>query len=172
MIERHGLMKFHGKDVSIQGKDLQVGDVAPEFSAVNQEWEVVNILENTKGKVRIIAAVASLDTDVCDRETRRFNMEASQLSKEIAIVVISADLPFAQKRWCGAAGIDQVMVVSDHKNVEFGEKYACLLKEPRILRRAVFVLDKEQKFRHVQYLPELGMEPDYKVVLAAARSAL
>jgi thioredoxin-dependent peroxiredoxin len=172
MIERHGLMKFHGKDVSIQGKDLQVGDEAPEFSVVNQDWEVVKIMENTKGKVRILAAVPSIDTDVCDRETRRFNMEAAQLSKEIMIIVISADLPFAQKRWCGAAGVDQVMVVSDHKNAEFGEKYACLLREPRILRRAVFVVDKEQKIRHVQYLPELGMEPEYKSVLAAARSAL
>jgi len=172
MIERHGLIKFQGKDVSIQGKDLQIGDVAPEFLATNQDWEEIAILKNTAGKVRIIAAVPSLDTEVCDRETRRFNLEASQLSTYITIIIISTDLPFAQKRWCGAAGIDQVMVVSDHKNVEFGEKYACLLREPRILRRAVFVIDRSGIIRFVQYLPELGMEPDYKAVLTAAKEAL
>jgi len=172
MIERHGLIKFQGKDVSIQGKDLQIGDIAPEFLATNQDWEEIAILKNTAGKVRIIAAVPSLDTEVCDRETRRFNLEASQLSTDIVIIIISTDLPFAQKRWCGAVGIDQVMVVSDHKNVEFGEKYACLLREPRILRRAVFVIDKAGIIRFVQYLPELGMEPDYKAVLTAAKETL
>jgi len=172
MIERHGLIKFQGKEVSIQGKDLQIGDVAPEFLATNQDWEEIAILKNTAEKVCIIAAVPSLDTEVCDRETRRFNEEASQLSTDIIIIVISTDLPFAQKRWCGAAGIDQVMVVSDHKNVEFGEKYACLLREPRILRRAVFVIDRAGIIRFVQYLPELGMEPDYKAVLTAAKEAL
>lgn len=172
MIERHGLLKFNGKEVSVKGKDLQVGDSAPEFTATNLDWEELAILKHTNGKVRIIAAVLSLETDVCDRETRLFNIEASNLSKDIAVIVISTDLPFTQKKWCGAAGIDQVLVVSDHNQVDFGEKYACLLREPRILRRAVFVVDKEQIIRHVQYLPELGMEPDYKSVLAAAKSAL
>jgi thioredoxin-dependent peroxiredoxin len=172
MIERHGILKFHGKDVSIQGKDLQVGQPAPEFHATTQEWEQIPLLESTKGKVRIIAAVPSLDTDVCDRETRKFNQEASELSKNIAIIVVSADLPFAQKRWCGAAGIDQILVVSDHHNLEFGERYACLLKEPRILRRAVFVINKKDILTYVAYMPELGVEPDYKIVLTAAKAAL
>lgn len=172
MIERHGLLKFNGKEVSVKGKDLQVGDTAPEFVATNLDWEEVSVLKHTDGKVRIIASVLSLETDVCDRETRLFNLEASRLSTDIVVVVVSTDLPFTQKRWCGAAGIDQVLVVSDHNQVDFGEKYACLLREPRILRRAVFVVDKEQIIRHVQYLPELGMEPDYKSVLAAAKSAL
>lgn len=172
MIERHGLIKFHGKEVSIQGKDLQVGDEAPEFSATNLDWEEINVLQNTAGKVRIIASVHSLDTEVCDRETRRFNQEAAQLSKDIVIITISADLPYAQKRWCGAAGIDQVMVISDYKWAAFGEKYACLLKEPRLLRRAVFVVDKNNKIRFVQYTPELGIEPDYKAVLSAAKAVI
>jgi thiol peroxidase len=172
MIERHGLIKFHGMEVSVHGKDLQVGDEAPEFHATNQDWEEIQVLKSTTGKVRVISAVVSLDTDVCDRETRRFNVEASQLSKEIVIIIISTDLPFAQKRWCEAAGIDQVMVVSDHKDVEFGEKYACLLREPRILRRAVFVVSQDDKIAHVEYLPELGMEPDYKAVLSAAKELL
>jgi len=172
MIERHGILKFHGKDVSIQGKDIQVGQPAPEFHAITQDWENIPLLENTKGKTRIIAAVPSLDTEVCDRETRKFNLEASQLSKEIVIIVISTDLPFTQKRWCGAAGIDQILVVSDHRDVEFGERYACLLKEPRILRRAVFVVSKKGIVTYVAYMPELGLEPDYKAVLNAAKATL
>jgi thiol peroxidase len=172
MIERHGILKFHGKDVSVQGKDMQVGHSAPEFHATTQEWEQIPVLENSKGKVRIIASVPSLDTDVCDRETRKFNLEASALSKDIAIIVISTDLPFAQKRWCGAAGIDQILVVSDHHELEFGDRYACLLKEPRILRRAVFVINKKGVFTYVDYMAELGIEPNYKVVLSAAKSAL
>ena len=172
MIERHGLLKFNGKEVSVKGKDLQVGDPAPEFIATNLDWEELSVLKHTDGKVRIIASVLSLETDVCDHETRLFNLEASKLSKDIVIIVVSTDLPFTQKKWCSAAGIDQVLVVSDHNQVDFGEKYACLLREPRILRRAVFVADKEQIIRHVQYLPELGMEPEYKSVLSAANLAL
>ena len=172
MIERHGLIKFHGKDVSIQGKDIQVGQQAPEFHAITQDWEKIPLLESTKGKTRIIASVPSLDTEVCDRETRKFNQEASQLSKDIVIIVISTDLPFAQKRWCGAAGIDQILVVSDHHDLEFGEKYACLLREPRILRRAVFVVNKKGLVTFTDYLPELGVEPDYQAVLNAAKRAL
>ena len=172
MIERQGILKFHGKDVSVQGKDMQVGQSAPEFYATTQDWEQIPLLEKTKGKVRIIVSVLSLETDVCDRETRKFNQEASELSKDIAIIVISTDLPFTQKRWCGAAGIDQVLVVSDHRDLEFGERYACLLREPRILRRAVFVINKKDILTYVAYMSELGIEPDYKKVLAAAKSAL
>jgi thioredoxin-dependent peroxiredoxin len=172
MIERHGILKFHGKDVSVQGKDMQIGQSAPEFHATTQDWEQIPLLENTKGKVRILISVLSLETDVCDRETRKFNQEASELSKDISIIVVSTDLPFTQKRWCGAAGIDQVLVVSDHRDLEFGERYACLLREPRILRRAVFVINKEDILTYVSYMSELGIEPDYKMVLAAAKSAL
>lgn len=172
MIERNGLIEFHGKDVSIQGKDIRIGQPAPEFHAMSQDWEMMPLLENTKGKIRIIASLLSMDTDVCDRETRKFNLEASQLSKEIAIIMISADLPFTQKRWCGAAGIDQILVVSDHRDLEFGERYACLLKEPRILRRAVFVVNRKGLITYAEYMPELGLEPDYKAVLNAAKGAL
>jgi thioredoxin-dependent peroxiredoxin len=170
MIERQGLIKFNGKDVSVKGKDLHVGDRAPEFIATDQDWDDVDILKQTTGKIRIIASVLSLETDVCDRETRKFNLDASQLSKDIIVIVVSADLPFTQKHWCGAAGIDQILVVSDHKKVDFGEKYACLLPEPRVLRRAVFVVDRDGLIRYVQYLPELGMEPDYKAVLSVAKA--
>lgn len=172
MIERTGLMQFAGKDVTILGKDIEVGQTAPEFSAHTLTWDTTAILAATTGKVRIIAAVPSLETSVCDRETRRFNQEAANLSKDIAIIVISTDLPTTLKRWCGAAGIDQVQVVSDHLETEFGMKYACLMKELRILRRAVFVVDRSDKVVYVAYMPAAGMEPDYEAVLAAAQTAL
>ena len=170
--ERYGLIQTGGKDATIIGDDIQVGQTAPEFTAHALNWSVVQGIGDTQGKVRIIAAVPSLDTDTCDRETRRFNQEAASLDKDIQIMVISTDLPYAQKRWCGAAGVDQVMVLSDHMRAEFGEKYACLIKERRTLRRAVFVVDRQDKITYAAYMPVLGVEPNYKEVLEAARAAL
>ena len=172
MLERRGLIRFGPMEVTVVGPDLKPGDDAPEFTATTQDWQDIAVLAHTTGKVRIIAAVPSLDTPVCDRETRRFNEAAAALSEDIAIVVISADLPFAQKRWCGAAGVDQVLVVSDHKDMDFGVKYGCLLKEVRLLRRAVFVVDRNGKIVYADYMPELGMEPNYDEVLEAAKQAL
>jgi thioredoxin-dependent peroxiredoxin len=170
--ERFGLIQAGGKDATVVGDDIEVGQTAPDFSVHTLDWSVVRGLADTKGKVRIIAAVPSLDTNVCDRETRRFNQEAAGLSEDIVIEVISTDLPYAQKRWCGAAGVDQVMVLSDHMTAEFGEKYGCLIKERRILRRAVFVVDREDRVSYAAYMPALGIEPNYEDVLEAARSAL
>ncbi len=172
MMERKGLIQFGGRDVTVVGEDIQVGQQAPEFTATTQTWERIPVLAHTEGKVRIIAAVPSLDTSVCDRETRRFNEAAAALGEDIVIVTISADLPFAQKRWCGAAGVDKVLVVSDHMEMEFGRKYGCLIKEVRLLRRAVFVVDRQGKVVYADYMPALGDEPDYEAVLAAARQAL
>jgi thiol peroxidase len=171
-IERFGIVKFRGQDVTVVGADLRPGQVAPEFTVQTLDWSPFNGLANTQGKVRIIAAVPSLDTEVCDRETRRFNQEAAALSKDITILVISCDLPFAQKRWCGAAGVDQVTVLSDHMSVDFGVKYGVLIKEARILRRAAFVVDRTGKLTYVAYMPALGEEPNYAEVLAAAKAAL
>jgi thioredoxin-dependent peroxiredoxin len=170
--ERVGLIQLAGKDATVIGDDIQVGQVAPDFSVQALDWSQVRGLGDTNGKVRIIAAVPSLSTDVCDRETRRFNQEAANLSKDIVIEVISTDLPYTQKSWCGAAGVDQVMVLSDHMEVEFGVKYGCLIKERRIMRRSVFVVDRQDKVTYVAYMPALGVEPDYKEVLDAARAAL
>jgi thiol peroxidase len=172
VIERPGIVKFRGQDVTVLGPDLSVGEAAPEFSVQGLDWSPFAGLADTRGKVRIIAAVPSLDTEVCDRETRRFNQEAAALGKDIAILVISTDLPFAQKRWCGAAGVDQVIVLSDHMSADFGVRYGCLIKEARILRRAVFVVDKSGKLTYAAYMPALGEEPDYAAVLAAAKAAL
>ncbi len=172
MSERTGIYKFRGQDAPIVGPDIEIGQAAPEFHAHTLEWEWIPVLASTQGKVRIIAALPSLETSVCDRETRRFNQEAAGLSKDIAVVVISADLPYTQKRWCGAAGIDQVMVVSDHREVEFGVKYGCLMKDQRILRRAVFVIDRRGIVTYRDYMPAMGDEPNYDAVLAAAQKAL
>ncbi len=172
MLERKGLIQFGGKDATVVGEDLKIGHQAPSFKAHLQDWSYIDLLKLTRGKVRIIAAVPSLDTDVCDREIRKFNESAANLSRDISIIVISMDLPFAQKRWCGAAGIDQVMVVSDHLKANFGKKYACLLKDQRLLRRAMFVVDKKYKIVYVDYMKALSDEPDYKAVLDAARNAV
>jgi thiol peroxidase len=170
--ERFGIVKFRGQAVTILGPDLKPGDIAPEFAVQTLDWVPFYGLANTSGKIRIIAAVPSLDTEVCDRETRRFNQEAAALSKDTSILVISTDLPFAQKRWCGAAGVDQITVLSDHMNADFGIKYGCLIKEARILRRAIFVVDRTGKIAYAAYLPALGEEPNYVEVLAAAQAVL
>ncbi len=171
-LERPGLIKFGGRDATVLGEDIIVGQQAPEFTVTAQDWSAFRGLADTAGKVRIIAAVPSLDTPVCARETRRFNEAAAGLSTDIAILVISMDLPFAQARWCGAEGIEQVTVLSDHKDADFGLKYGVLIKEVRILRRAVFVVDRGGKVVYADYMPALGDEPDYEAVLEAARRAL
>jgi thiol peroxidase len=170
--ERTGVLKVGGKDATVVGDDIKVGQVAPDFAAHNTSWEIVHGLADTQGKVRILAAVPSLETDVCDRETRRFNQEAASLGKDITIQVLSMDLPYTQKRWCGAAGIDQVVTLSDHHDAEFGVKYGVLLKERRIFRRAVFVVGRDNKVVYADYMPALGDEPNYAAVLEAAKKAL
>jgi len=170
--ERTGVFQLAGKNVTILGEEIIPNQTAPDFTLHALDWSAVRGLEDTKGKVRIIAAVTSLDTDVCDRETRRFNQEAAGLGKDIVIEVISTDLPYAQKRWCGAAGVDQVMVLSDHMTAEFGQKYGCLIKERRVFRRSVFVVDRQDKVVYAAYMPAQGTEPDYEDILAAARAAL
>ncbi|MBN2147615.1 MAG: thiol peroxidase [Anaerolineales bacterium] len=171
-IERYGLIKFAGKDATVVGEDIQVGQKAPEFKAHAQDWSTVRALASTRGKVRIIASLPSLNTSVCDRETRRFNQEAASLGEQIAILVVSTDLPFAQKTWCGAAGVDQVTTLSDHMTTEFGKKYGTLIKEGRVLRRAVFVVNQQGTVVYAAYMPALGDEPNYPEVLTTAQNAL
>ncbi len=172
ILQRAGLISFGGRDVTVLGEDMVIGQSAPDFTVTGQDWQPFRGMADTQGKVRIIAAVPSLDTAVCDRETRRFNEAAAALGENIAILVISMDLPFAQKRWCGAAGVEQVLVLSDHKDADFGVKYGVLMKEVRLLRRAVFVVDSQGMVVYADYMPALGDEPDYDAVLEAARKAL
>jgi thiol peroxidase len=164
-------MEFYGQEVTIVGKDLQVGQQAPEFTAQAFDWSTVDVLKATAGKIRIIGSLPSLNTPVCDKETRRFNQFAQELGEEVAIAMISMDLPWTQKNWCTASRVDQVMVFSDHTNADFGIKYAVLLEEPRILRRAIFVVGKDDLIKYAQYMSALGDEPDYDAVLEAARHA-
>ena len=156
MVERKGLIEFRGKDVTVVGEDLRVGDQAPEFSVLTMDWTWMNALEDTQGKVRIVGSLPSLNTAVCDRETKRFNSEAGSLGGDIAILMVSMDLPWTLNQWCAAAGVDQVTTLSDHKNLEFGKKYGVLIKELRIFRRAAFVLDRSGKVVYVEYTPSLG----------------
>jgi thiol peroxidase len=171
-IERKGLFKFAGQDVTVIGPDLGVGDKAPEFTVQAQDWSRVKGLQSTKGKVRIIASLPSLSTSVCDRETRHFNQEAAALGEDVAILTVSMDLPFTLRNWCAAAGIDAVITLSDHQTGDFGKKYGVLLKERRAFRRAVFVVDRRGVLVYAAYMPVLGEEPDYAAVLQAARNAL
>ncbi len=171
-MEPQRTIKFAGTDVNILGTVVKAGSAAPNFHAHTQDWRFVSAFEETAGKIRIIASVPSLETSVCDRETRRFNTEAANLSQDIAIITISADLPFTQKKWCGAAGIEQVWVVSDHKEMDFGQKYGCLMEQPRLLTRAVFVVDRQGIIQYAAYMNALGDEPDYDAVLKAAKAAL
>jgi len=171
-MERKGLIEFKGRDVTVVGPDLQAGDKAPEFSAQKADWATVQALESTRGKVRVIGSLPSLSTDVCERETRRFNEEAASLGEQVAILMISMDLPWTLKNACSAFGIDRVETLSDHLDGDFGAKYGLLLKEPRILRRAAFVVDREGRLVYVEYTPAIGVEPNYAEVLEAVRRAL
>lgn len=171
-MERNGLLQIAGQDVTVIGPDIQVGQPAPEFTVQDKGWATLNGLEHTQGKVRIIGSLPSLNTSVCDRETRRFNQEAAALGPEIAIMVISMDLPYTLKNWCAAAGVDQVITLSDHMGADFSTKYGVLVKERRILRRAIFVVDRQGRVVYAAYMPVLGEEPNYAEVLAAAKAAL
>ncbi|HLO18859.1 MAG TPA: thiol peroxidase [Anaerolineales bacterium] len=169
---RTDVLKLGDKFATLIGDEVKVGERAPEFTSVVPGWSSVNPLQESKGKVIILSAVPSLDTEVCDRETRRFNKEAAKLSDDIIIYTISTDFPMAQKRWCGAAGVDQVKVVSDVLEAEFGLKYGLLIKERRYLRRAVFIVGRDGKLTYVNYLPKLSDEPNYDEVIEAAKEAL
>ena len=168
--ERKGAVTMRGNPLTLVGPEVKSGQKAPSFSAVGKGLAPVT-LDQFKGKVKIISAVPSLDTPVCDAETRRFNEEAAKLPGGVEILTISMDLPFAQARWCGAAGVDKVTMVSDYKDRDFGEKYGVVMKENGLFARAVFVIDKNDNVTHVEYVKEVANQPDYEAVLSAARKA-
>jgi thiol peroxidase len=169
MNERTGLITMRGNPLTLIGQEIKPGNPAPDFESLDNELKPVR-LSSFRGKVVVISAVPSLDTPVCDMETRRFNSEAAKLSDDIVILTISMDLPFAQKRWCGAAGVDKVVTLSDHREAEFGNAYGVLIKELRLLARAVFVVDAEGVVRYVQLVKEVAEEPDYDAVISAAKN--
>lgn len=159
---------FKGNPVTLVGSEVKVGDAAPEFSVVDNSMGGVS-LSNYQGMVKIVSAVPSLDTPVCDTETRRFNQEAAKLPGDVVVLTISADLPFAQKRWCGAAGIDKVVTLSDYRDRSFALAYGVLIDELKLLSRSIFVIDKQNVIRYIQHVPEVTQEPDYEAALRAAR---
>jgi len=167
MLERKGVVTFRGNPLTVLGPEVKVGEAAPDFTAVDVNLAPVK-LSSYRGKVCIICSVPSLDTPVCDMETRRFNEEAARLGPQISILVVSMDLPFAQKRWCGAAGADRVQTLSDHRDASFGTSYGVLIKELRLLARAVFIIDREGIIRYTQLVGEIANEPDYEAALLAA----
>lgn len=159
-----------GNPVELVGPELKVGDSAPEFTLQSSTLQDVK-LGDSAGKTRIIATVPSLDTAVCSLETKRFNDEAARL-EGVQILVVSTDLPFGQKRWCGAENVDKVVTLSDHRTAEFGKAYGVLIKGgglDRCLTRAVFVVGPDNKLKHVEYCKEIAEHPNYEAVLAAAR---
>jgi len=168
MEERRDIITMKGQPLTLLGNELKVGEPAPDFEALNNDLSPVK-LSSFRGKVCIISSVPSLDTSVCDTMTRRFNEEAGNLGDDVVVLTISMDLPFAQKRWCGAAGVKNVQTLSDHRDASFGTAFGVLIKELRLLARAVFVVDKEGIVRYVQIVSELTSEPDYEAVLTVAK---
>jgi thiol peroxidase len=171
MNERSGIITFKGNPFTLLGPELKAGDKAPDFAVVDNGLAPVS-LASSAGKIRIISSVPSLDTPVCDTETRRFNQEAAGLPGAVVVLTISLDLPFAQKRWCGAAGIDKVTTLSDYRDRSFGRNYGVLIKELLLLTRAIFVIDAHGFIRYIQIVPEVTSEPDYAAVIAAAKALL
>jgi thiol peroxidase len=169
--ERSGVVTFKGNPLTLLGPELRVGDKAPDFQVLDNAMQPVT-LESLKGKVKIISAVPSLDTPVCDMETRRFNEEAGKLPEKVEILTISMDLPFAQARWCAAAGVEKVKTFSDFRDRSFGSAYGVLIKELKLLARTVFIVDEQDVIRYVERVPEIAQQPDYDRVLNAVRALL
>jgi thioredoxin-dependent peroxiredoxin len=166
--ERANAITLKGNPMTLLGNEVKVGDNAPDATVVGNDLAEVKI-SSFKGKKLVISAVPSLDTPVCDTETRRFNKEAANL-KDVTVLTISADLPFAQKRWCGAAGISAVTTLSDYRYGSFGENYGIMIKGLKILARCVFVVDANGQVRHIELVKEVASEPNYDAILNAVKS--
>ncbi len=167
--ERTGVTTFRGRPVTLLGSALAAGDPAPVFTVIGPDMAPV-ASSAFAGRVRLISSVPSLETPVCDLQARKYAEAAADLG-EVAVLTVSVDLPFAQARWCGAAGIEGAQVLSDHRDVSFGVAHGTLIKEFRLLARAVFVVGADDRLVYVEYVPEIGQEPDYEAALAAARTA-
>ncbi len=166
-VERAEAVTLKGNPFTLVGHELKAGDQAPDFSVVGKDLKTVT-LSDTQGKVRIFSVVPSLDTPVCDVMTRRFNKEAADLG-DVQIYTISMDLPFAQSRWCAASGVENIIMLSDHRDASFGRNYGTLIKELRLEARAIVVVDEEGIVRHVEYVKEVANQPDYDAALEAVR---
>ena len=169
--ERSGLVAFKGNPMTLLGTEVKVGDKAPDFKVLDNAMQPAT-LDSFRGKIKIISAVPSLDTPVCDMETRRFNQEADRMPDNVVVLTVSMDLPFAQKRWCAAAGVEKVKTLSDFQARSFGPAYGVLIKELQLLARAVFIVDDQDIVRYIEIVPEVTKEPDYDRVLNAVKALL
>ncbi|ERN52547.1 thiol peroxidase [Alkalihalophilus marmarensis] len=160
---------FKNNPVTLLGTEVKVGEKAPDFKVLANDLSEVT-LADTKGKVRLISVVPSIDTGVCDQQTRRFNEEASSLGN-VEVLTVSVDLPFAQKRWCAAAGIENVQTLSDHRDLSFGQAFGVAIEELRLLARSVFVIDSNDVVTHAEYVSEATNHPDYEAAIEAAKAA-
>jgi len=168
MPERSGAVTMGGNPVTLTGAEVKVGDSAPDVEVLGNDLGPVK-LSSYKGKVCVISVVPSLDTSVCDMQTRKFNETAGSLGDNVVILTISMDLPFAQARWCGAAGVDKVVTLSDYRDAAFGEAYGVLMKEFRLLARSIFIVDQDGTVQYIQLVKEIGEEPNYDEVLEAVK---
>ncbi|MGB2600781.1 MAG: thiol peroxidase [Candidatus Omnitrophota bacterium] len=170
-MERSGIVTIEGNPLTLIGEELKVGQAAPDFTVLDADLKEVH-LENFKGKTKLIASVPSLDTPICDLQIKRFNDEATKLSKDIVVIFVSMDLPFAQKRFCQAYDIKKVKTFSDYRDASFGNNYGVLIKELRLLSRAIFILDKEDKVKYAEYVKEVASHPDYDKALDALQATV
>jgi thiol peroxidase len=163
MKERTGIITMKGNPLTLLGNEVNVGERAPDFIALDPNLTPVK-LSSYRNKICVISSVPSLDTPVCDMETRKFNDEAARLGEKVQILTLSMDLPFAQKRWCGAAGVSRIQTLSDHRDAQFGFAYGVLIKELRLLARAVFLVDQKGILRYTQLVKEITNEPNYEEI--------
>lgn len=163
---------FGGNPLTLTGEEIKVGAIAPNFTAINQNLTPFDFYKETEGKIVVISAVPSVDTSVCEFQTTHFNQEATNLSDKVFIVTISVDLPFAQKRFCGAHGIENIAVVSDHRALDFGQKYGFILDEVRLLERGVVIIDQNREVKYVEYLEEVANHPNYEAALDAVKALI
>jgi len=170
MTDAKNTITISGNPAELVGGGPGVGELAPDFEAVTNDMSPFKLSE-IKGKVLVICSVGSLDTSTCDTEVRKFNEQATSLGDDVAVLVISMDLPFAQTRWCGASGVKNVQTLSDHNKADFGNAYGVLIKDLRLLARTVFVVDKKGVIRYIEIVDELSDEPDYEAALKAAKEA-
>ena len=169
MEKRTGVVTFAGNPIALLGKEVKVGDKAPTFTLLDNGLGE-KTLADYAGKVKVISVVPSLDTGVCDAQTRWFNQNVSKLGDNVVVLTVSVDLPFAQKRWCGAAGIDQVETLSDHRDLSFGENYGFVLEGLRLLSRGIVVIDKDDVVRYVEYVPEVTSAVNFDAAEAATKA--
>ncbi len=170
MKKRNDVIKFAGNAMTLVGSEIKVGDTAPDFTALTPELTPLT-LSSTKGQVRIISVVPSIDTSVCDMQTRWFNEEAAKIDG-LTVLSISVDLPFAIKKYCATKGIENIKTLSDHKNLDFGLKYGFVIEELRLLARGIVVIDRDDVVRHVEYVPNVSDHPDYAKVMTTVKEYL